>query len=178
MKKIFATVAFAAIFAACNSNTKTPEQTTAAPQTDTAGLAQFKEWKQQQEFLEQSRLLNGVDDPNNANNLQPAEPAAGVVREKIVYRDRPAPRKTSTRSSSSGDNNSNGSVASAPASAPQKKGWSKAAKGTAIGAGSGAVVGAVISKNKAAGAIIGGVVGGVGGYVIGRNKDKKDGRVQ
>ena len=61
----------------------------------------------------------------------------------------------------------------------QKKGWSKAAKGTAIGAGAGAVLGAVINKrNRAVGAVIGGVLGGGGGYVIGRQMDKKDGRVQ
>lgn len=63
------------------------------------------------------------------------------------------------------------------ATATQKKGWSKAAKGTAIGAGVGAVAGAVINKrNRAAGAAIGAVIGGGSGYVIGRSKDKKDGR--
>lgn len=63
------------------------------------------------------------------------------------------------------------------ATTSQKKGWSKAAKGTAIGAGVGAVAGAVIHKrNRAAGAAIGAVLGGGSGYVIGRSKDKKDGR--
>ncbi len=180
MKNIFATVVIAAFFAACNSNPKTAEQPVVQP--DTAGLAQFKTWKQQQEFMEQSRLYNGVNDPN-ANNLQAEAPREGV-KERVVYVDRPAPKKrstarrTSSASSSSGSNTSNGSVASAPAPVAKKKGWSSAAKGTAIGAGSGAVLGAVISKNKAAGAVIGGVVGGVGGYVIGRNKDKKTGRAQ
>lgn len=62
---------------------------------------------------------------------------------------------------------------------PAKKGWSKAAKGTLIGAGSGAVVGAVVSKNsRGKGAVIGGVVGGTAGYLLGRSKDKKDGRVR
>jgi hypothetical protein len=170
MKKIFATVAIAAFFAACNSNTKTAEQ--AALQSDTAGLAQFKAWKAQQEFIEQSRMYNGLNDPNQlvAPN---AEPTKEVVRERVVYVDRPA-RRTTARSSSS--NSSNGTVASAPAPVQKKKGWSHAAKGTAIGAGSGAVVGAIVSKNKAAGAVIGGVIGGVGGYAIGRSKDKKEGR--
>jgi outer membrane lipoprotein SlyB len=60
----------------------------------------------------------------------------------------------------------------------QKKGWSKAAKGAVIGGAGGAVVGAAVSKKRGKGAIIGGVVGAGTGYIIGRNEDKKDGRVQ
>lgn len=59
----------------------------------------------------------------------------------------------------------------------QKKGWSKAAKYAVIGGAGGAVMGAVINKrNRVKGAVIGGVLGGGGGYVIGRSKDKKEGR--
>lgn len=58
-----------------------------------------------------------------------------------------------------------------------KKGWSKAAKYGVIGGGGGAVLGAVINKrNRVAGGVIGGVIGGGIGYLIGRNKDKKEGR--
>jgi len=59
----------------------------------------------------------------------------------------------------------------------EKKGMSKAAKGAIIGGVGGAVVGGVATKS-AKGAVIGGVVGATGDYIIGRNKDKKDGRVQ
>lgn len=59
----------------------------------------------------------------------------------------------------------------------QKKGMSKAAKGAIIGGVGGAVVGGVATKSTK-GAVIGGVVGATGGYIIGRSKDKKDGRVQ
>jgi outer membrane lipoprotein SlyB len=59
----------------------------------------------------------------------------------------------------------------------QKKGWSKAAKGAVIGGAGGAVVGAAVSNKRGKGAIIGGVVGAGTGYIIGRSKDKKDGRV-
>jgi YMGG-like Gly-zipper len=62
--------------------------------------------------------------------------------------------------------------------AKRDKGWSSAAKGTAIGAGSGAVIGAVVSNNKVKGAVIGGVIGAAGGYAIGRDMDKKSGRVE
>jgi outer membrane lipoprotein SlyB len=58
----------------------------------------------------------------------------------------------------------------------QKKGWSKAAKGAVIGGATGAVVGAAVSNKRGKGAIIGGVVGAGTGYIIGRSKDKKDGR--
>jgi hypothetical protein len=47
-----------------------------------------------------------------------------------------------------------------------------------IGGVGGAIGGAIISKNKGAGAAIGGAVGAAGGYIIGRDKDKKDGRVK
>jgi hypothetical protein len=45
-----------------------------------------------------------------------------------------------------------------------------------IGAGSGAAAGAILTKKKGKGAIIGGIIGATGGYIIGRGKDKKDGR--
>jgi outer membrane lipoprotein SlyB len=59
----------------------------------------------------------------------------------------------------------------------KKKGMSKAAKGAIIGGVGGAVVGGVATKS-AKGAVVGGVVGGTAGYIIGRQQDKKDGRVQ
>jgi len=82
-----------------------------------------------------------------------------------------SPARTTTPGSTGG----NGTTASAPVK--QDKGWSDAAKGTAIGAGSGAILGAVVSKDKVKGAVIGGVVGAAGGYAIGRDRDRKSGRV-
>lgn len=61
---------------------------------------------------------------------------------------------------------------------PAKKGWSKGAKGAVIGGVGGAVVGAAVSDKKGKGAIIGGAVGAGAGYLIGRDQDKKDGRVK
>lgn len=94
-----------------------------------------------------------------------------------------ANRSTANRSkrSSSGttrsNDNSGAAENSAPAPVQRDKGWSSAAKGTAIGAGSGAVLGAVLAKDKVKGAVIGGVIGGAGGYAIGRDRDRKSGRV-
>ncbi len=59
----------------------------------------------------------------------------------------------------------------------KKKGWSKAAKYGVIGGGGGAVLGAVVTKNnRVAGGVVGGIIGGGIGYLIGRHKDKKEGR--
>jgi pantothenate kinase len=63
------------------------------------------------------------------------------------------------------------------AKAPEKKGWSKAAKYGVIGGGTGVVLGAVINKkNRVVGGTVGGVVLGGLGYLLGRSKDKKEGR--
>lgn len=106
----------------------------------------------------------------------------GSERVATTRDDYPAPSSSSSEGVGSGtgtgvgtDAGVGGDVASAPQPA-KKEGWSKAAQGTAIGGASGAVIGAIISKNKTAGAVIGGVVGAAGGYILGRSKDKKDGR--
>ena len=63
--------------------------------------------------------------------------------------------------------------------ADKQKGWSKGAQGAVIGGATGAVGGAIISKhNKGTGAAIGAAVGAASGYIIGHEKDKKDGRVK
>jgi hypothetical protein len=83
MKKSLIAVAFVSIFAACNSNPKTSEQTNAAS-ADTAGLAQFKVWKQQQAIQEQLAVIdaNGVNDRlNNANNLRLANRSTNLNME-------------------------------------------------------------------------------------------------
>ena len=48
------------------------------------------------------------------------------------------------------------------------------ALGGAVGGATGAAIGSEIGGRK--GAIIGGIIGAGGGYVLGRMKDKKDGR--
>ncbi len=100
MKKSLIAVSFAAIFAACNSNPKTSDQTNTKG-TDTAGLAQFQAWKQQQAIQEQLGVIqaNGVNDRlNNANNFatsQPLNDPENIAREEqaaeptVIYRDRP-----------------------------------------------------------------------------------------
>lgn len=177
MKKTITIFAIAAIFAACKSNTKSSEQQSSLGLADTAGLHEFKMYKEKQaremDTYMQTQALNNEENTST-------EPA---VKERIIYVEKPAAkRKTaasrpakSNNSGYSGTKGSSGTVAQAPVPA-QKKGWSKAAKGTAIGAGSGAVLGAIVSKKKGKGAVIGGIIGAAGGYAVGRSQDKKDGR--
>jgi hypothetical protein len=158
MKRIFYTLTvvglLTVLLSACSRKAADPVQTATLSHADTVGLAEFQEWKVQNERLAAVEAYK---------KTQSAAPAA---------RRTTASRKTSatqTGSMVSGTENQ--------AKTEKKKGWSKAAKGAAIGAGSGAVLGAVINKkNRALGAVIGGVVGGGVGYGIGRSKDKKDGR--
>ncbi len=92
-----------------------------------------------------------------------APAAAPVVsaptRTRVVYRDRPVYR----RSSSAG-------TYSAPARRTTIVKHTK--RDAAIGGAAGAVIGAVTSRDKLKGAVIGGVAGAVLGGVLGNNVDK------
>jgi len=92
------------------------------------------------------------------------------VRERIVYRDRPAARRSSSRSSGSSRSSRSSGTYSAPA--PRRTTIVKHTKrDAAIGAAAGAVIGATTSRDKVKGAVIGGVAGAVLGGVIGNNVD-------
>ena len=85
------------------------------------------------------------------------------VRERVVYRDRPVARRSTSSGRSSG-------TYSAPA--PRRTTRVKHTKrDAAIGAVAGAAIGAVTSRDKLKGAVIGGVAGAVLGGVIGNNVD-------
>ncbi len=174
MKKILFALSTVVLLASCsNDNPRTAAETKLITPTDTAGLAQFQAWKMQNELAASNQLAQ--------QNLAAAQPAKEVVRERVVYVEKPAARRraTTTRSSgSSSTGNSSGSSTSTSGNTARKKeGWSKTAKGAVIGGVGGAVIGGVVNKrNRGAGAVIGGVIGAGAGAVIGRAKDKKDGR--
>jgi hypothetical protein len=156
MKKTLPILSIAALIAilaititACSSKQKTDaEKNLVLSASDTAGLADFQEWKAMNERKDPSMYYTG----NSA-------PATTVARPAVS--SKPAVRTTAPVTTTT-----------------KKKGWSKAAKGTAIGAATGAVAGAIINKkNRVLGGVIGGVIGGGVGYGIGRGMDKKDGRV-
>jgi hypothetical protein len=157
MKRILSTITIAAVLAAsCNSNPLEADLSRKAiPEMDTVGLAQFQQWKAQNE-------LAAMNQQSQANTA--AAPATHTIVKYVPVRSGSSSRSMTSTSSNT-------------ASASQKKGWSKAAKGAVIGGVAGAAGGAIINKkNRAAGAVIGGVLGAGAGYGIGRGMDKKDGR--
>ena len=87
-------------------------------------------------------------------------PAAAPVKTRVVYRDRPVYRSSSS---------SRGTY-----SAPARRTTvvKHTGRDAAIGAGAGAVIGAVTSRDKVKGAVIGGVAGAILGGVLGNNVDK------
>src|SRR5687767_5363100 len=121
MKKVLPILSVAAVIAvlavtitACSSKEKTDTQKNLVlAAADTAGLADFQEWKAQNER-------------KDASMYYAANSSTAPVAKRTVARKPAATRTTTT----------------APvATTTKKKGWSKAAKGTAIGAATGAVAG-------------------------------------
>ena len=198
MKRYLPFLSIAFLMAACTSTPATTETKVLPaanqPTIDTAGLAQFQQWKTQNELT----AANPVQEPLARTSSTPVKTTT-IIREVVVekqapVRKRPAPiqkQKTTPPVASTTDkpaesnegsmDNESAGTAKEPVVTPEptakKEGWSKAAKGAAIGGAGGAVIGAVINKrNPAVGAVIGGVLGGAVGYGIGHGKDKKDGR--
>lgn len=168
MKQILSALSIAAVMTACNSNPST-NTTQAAIPVDTAGLAEFRAFKQQAAMMKMYEMQNA-----QVAAVTPQAPST------VTYAPAPVRRTSSPRyvSRRSDNNYESGSISSTSGNAAKvKKGWSKSAKGAVIGGAAGAAAGAIINKkNRAVGAVIGGVVGAGGGYAIGRGMDKRDGR--
>src|SRR5688500_5923021 len=137
MKRILSIVSIAAVVTACNPEPKVAEMTTAAPTLDTVGLAQFQQWKVQNELQQQTEIQE--------QPTQVSYAAAAPVARKRTYT---AARRTSSSSSRSVSNQGSGTYSSESASPAKRAKISKAAKGAAIGTASGAVLGAVINKKN------------------------------
>lgn len=163
MKKILSTLtviaAVAMLATSCTTNPATDAALTKqAIPPDTAGLAQFQQWKAMNEMATMNQYM--------ANHTAAAAAAQPATKTIVRYVPVKSTRTTTYTSESSNT-----------AKASQKKGWSKSAKGAVIGGAGGAVIGAVISKkNPVLGGVIGGVLGAGAGYGIGHGMDKKDGR--
>ncbi|HEY1112559.1 MAG TPA: YMGG-like glycine zipper-containing protein [Chitinophagaceae bacterium] len=196
MKKLVPFLSIAILAAACNTGSKEEAMALSAEQqlqaykdsikrtADTAGLAEFQQWRAQNELAAQP-----VQEEPAAQYAPPApRPKAAASRSVAKAPSRakaPVASRPSTRSESpapsvgNGSDVATGAGAGEEATAQKKEGWSKAAKGAVIGGAGGAVAGAVINKkNRAVGAVVGGILGAGGGYVIGRQADKKDGRIE
>ncbi|MFL5787195.1 MAG: YMGG-like glycine zipper-containing protein [Flavisolibacter sp.] len=159
-------ILIAIVFAACHTNSATSDaskiQSGQVQFVDTAGLAQFQQWKAQNEL-------------SSVNSYKGTIPQSAMpVQKTVVYY---VPKHSSSSRSASRSYNSGNYNSVSGNTALRKKGWSKAAKGAAIGAGGGAILGAIINKrNPLVGGVIGGILGGAAGYGYGHSLDKKDGR--
>ncbi len=164
MKKMIICFMLAATFVACKSKTDLDANKNVIL-VDTTGMYKSNMMTDTGSVIETTTLTKGNQNMAVANT-----------------------RTTNTNRSTTTRNNRNGSGSSTTTSrnnntstgqtTTRRRGWSHAAKDATIGGVGGAVVGAVISKNHVKGAIIGGVLGAGGGYILGRSKDKRDGRVR
>ncbi len=153
MKKLLSIIAVSAVvsgvlFACKSREAGTSTQATVLKYEDTVGLAQFQAWKAMNERAEFAKYMN-------------SQSVSAAVTHNAVRRNNSSTTMTSRSTNY----------------AKAKKGWSKSAKYAAIGGGSGIVLGAVLNKrNRVAGGAIGGILGGGLGYILGRAKDKQEGR--
>ncbi len=115
--------------------------------------------------------MNGTTTTSSTTTTTTTTTTTGNANNKVATKNSGPNRSVNNRNTASRGR----STSTAPVK--RDRGWSDAAKGTAIGAGSGAILGAVVSKDKVKGAVIGGVLGGAGGYAIGRDRDRRSGRV-
>ncbi len=157
MKKILLIAAIAISFVACKSKDTSTTNKDLLMLTDSSNASSY--------LTDTGVTVNAA--------VVPVTPAPQVIEKTtIIYRDNPR-----SGSANNSNNNTSTGTSSSTTTAPQRDGISKAAKGAIIGGVGGAIGGAVIGKN-AKGAAVGAAVGAAGGYIIGRSKDKKDGRVQ
>ncbi|HZF65978.1 MAG TPA: glycine zipper domain-containing protein [Chitinophagaceae bacterium] len=190
MKRILPIFSIVLIMTACSNGVdKSADQSNSALQqsmtnyaADTTGLAQFRQWKAQNELAEVSEYNRPEEENLPPKTAKRTYQAPARKTSKSLARNSSPARTTSGTAAegpgpASGDGEQMSSESGETAKAPQKEGWSKAAKGAVIGGAAGAAGGAVLNKkNRVVGAVIGGVVGAGGGYVLGRKMDKKDGR--
>ena len=164
MKKIIQCFIVASIFVACNSKSDLDTKKDVIL-VDTSGMYKSNIMTDTGSVIETTTLTN-----RNQNTA--------VANRRTTNTNRSSnTNHNGSRTTASTSNNTN-TNSGQTTTVRRRRGWSKAAKDATIGGVGGAVIGAVISKNHVTGAIIGGVIGAGGGYILGRSKDKKDGRVR
>lgn len=188
MKKTILSIAIAAIFASCGTD-KTTEQATAAQTittADTAGYAQFKQWKERQDLIgseetQQSFTTEGITESEPVVEAKPAP--------VIIYRDAPVKQQRVAKVSRPATR----SIAKAPAparSGSKRESYGRGTTGTEASSGSGTTVSneGDVAVNEptelpqpakkegwskaAKGTAIGGASGAVIGAVLSKNKTK------
>jgi hypothetical protein len=160
-------IGIVASLAACGGNDKAADN--AALQNDLTLAAQQQTRLDSVSALEAGAAMGTAP----ASNLS----APATVRRPATTSS--APRRTTTRRTSSTGTRSSGSTAGTSSGTVTSTSGGEVVvqkntkRDAAIGAAAGAVIGATTSRNKVKGAVIGGVVGGVLGGVIGNNVDVK-----
>lgn len=169
------------LFSSCGSdNNKDQKPNNIISVGDTAGLAAFKEAKNEQLRLADKAKIDSlqsiVDSSKKKEALVKEFSSEGNTNHHSPVKKHGSRNSIATkRSSAAYGSGSNRSYSSAAPS--KKKGMSGKTKGALIGAGSGAVVGALVAKkNRGLGAVVGAAVGGGTGYIIGNKSDKKKGK--
>ena len=150
MKRMIMMVTMVAVFASCSN-------------------------KEKEQALAKQQAIIAIKDSLRLDSFKRAEIAE---KERLVEEKHQAELAAARKSSTYSSSGSSYSTNAGTATSTKKQGWSSAAKGTAIGAGVGALGGVLIDKKDGRGAIIGGLAGAGAGYVIGRDRDRKSGRVQ
>jgi hypothetical protein len=148
MKKLIYSVALVGIMASCKSK------------TESAAEAAY------QDSIRTAAIVDSLARVRAEDSLAQVEAAKAAEKAKVSH------AYTQSGEYTTGSSNA--------AKTPQKpKGLSKAAKGAIIGGVVGAGAGAIIDKKKPVrGAVIGGATGAGVGYTIGRDGDRKSGRVE
>jgi hypothetical protein len=195
MKKTILTIAIAGFFAACNSKPSeisTVTTTTAKVVEDTTGLAQFKEWKEQQQITN-TEAVNEVQEDINTSAVnetkveRPTEKPRVVVhqpvRERSVARKyTPVQRATSQRPVRTREANGTDVAAVGDGSNKETTTSAGSSTGTNTGTSDGDIAGtqpetAEAKKDEgwskaAKGATIGAGSGAVVGAIISKKKGK------
>lgn len=166
MKKLIPIFSIALAMAACNqkpennsdiATTLPVQQPMQIAAADTAGMADFRAWKVQNELTDV-----------NEYNAKQAE-ANAPVQKQIIKKKAVAPVRKTTKTTSD-------PVQTPTTSEADKTTDAGSGKDNSATAGTGEVAKAEEKKQGISKAAKGAVIGAGGGYTIGRGMDKKDGR--
>jgi hypothetical protein len=189
MKKTILSVAIAAFFAACSPKTAEVKTDVTAQKEDTSGLAQFKQWQQQQQqLIDAPQSTEDVASFNTSAVQEEAQQQPQEVKTRVIYRNVPAKQQPVAKVSKPARRNATTTSreSSTRETAANSNAGSPANSGVSDGAGTGvsdapAETADVAKEEKkgwskaAKGAVIGAGSGAVLGAIL--TKDKAKGAV-
>jgi hypothetical protein len=94
MKKAILTITIAGFLAACNESPKLSDRNTVTQKVaeDTTGLSQFKQWKEQQQVVNNAEVLDEETQNFNATSLGETQQSPRIIVHETAD-ERPAPKK-------------------------------------------------------------------------------------